>query len=93
MSFRQARTSRVDVFRRALMKRVLRADPAHQAQILAEAAFHLEDVHRLGLNRLEHRHADLDQIADDRQDMPAGVNVRLLAGRRESCRPAGRAAA
>ena len=61
------------------MKRVLRADPAHQAQILAEAAFHLEDIHRLGLDRLEHRHADLDQIADDRQHVPAGVDVRLLA--------------
>jgi NAD(P)-dependent dehydrogenase (short-subunit alcohol dehydrogenase family) len=62
------------------MKRVLRADPAHQTQVLAIPAFHLENVHRLGLNRLKHRHADLDQIADDRQDVPAGVDVCLFAG-------------
>jgi len=67
------------VLRLALMKRVLRADPAHQTQVLAIPAFHLENVHRLGLNRLKHRHADLDQIADDRQDVPAGVDVCLFA--------------
>ena len=43
-------------------------------------ALEREDVHRFGLDRLEHVHAQIDQLAHNRLHIPARVQVNDLAG-------------
>jgi len=40
---------------------------------MAERAFQLRDVHRLGLDRMEDVEADLDQLGNHRADVSAGM--------------------
>ena len=66
--------------RRPVGQDLLDAHAAEEGEALAEALLHLVGVHHIGLKRIEHVQAQLDQFGEQLLHLAAGVDEDRLAG-------------